>query len=487
MSPRPAVIALLAIALLAIAAIVIAMLSTAALQRPELPATSPVGFTELPRLAPAATATPGPGAFATTVAAVGTQLAVAQATALANPPVSVGHLLRTATGEVQRLWGERETGDGSFTKDSRWLTYTSGPDTNNLMVHLADLSVWPPVTLDFGPGIQPILSTDATLVAFSTGWYGDVVPQVVVKRVATQETLAAIPGRAFNWSPDGRWLAVYGPWLGEQQPVQVFVADTTAWGVRLLYQMLPCQCDSTYGPYWSSDGRWLAYGRKVESDAYLVDPDTLAATRLPGIPTGWVDAAHVEVATNGGRVSYDVNTGATAPLTKAGDAPGGFPSPDGSGIVRPAPRAFADPVAASLTAARPDGTALWTTTGTPLAWSADGSFFAIGKRPARPGQAPDVEIVRGLDGSVERLLPSASGLVWSPAGSALLYAVSQGRQGCVGPMGNHAVQVHLADMSSGAGRAITPAFELDCRSSAPPFIWAPDSRHVLLCTACGWP
>ncbi|MSQ09563.1 MAG: hypothetical protein EXR52_00945 [Dehalococcoidia bacterium] len=251
--------------------------------------------------------------------------------------------------------------------------------------------------------------------------------------------------------------------------------------------MLPCQCDSTYRPYWSPDGRWLAYGRKVEGDGYLVDPDSLATTRLPGIATGWVDAAHVQVAANAARVSYDVNTGTTVPLTNASDAVGDFPSPDGSVIVSPAPRAFAAPAAASLTAARPDGTALWTAAGNGLGWSADRSFFAIGKRPARPGQAPDVEIARRLDGSVARLLPSASGLVWSPAGSNVLYAVSQGRQGCVGPMGNHTVQVHLADIAGGAGRAITPAFELDCRLPSPHFIWAPDSRHVLLCTACGWP
>ncbi|MSQ09564.1 MAG: hypothetical protein EXR52_00950 [Dehalococcoidia bacterium] len=76
----------------------------------------------------------------------------------------MGHLLRTATGEVQRLWGEHETGTGAFTKDGRWLTYASGPDTNNLTIHVADLSVWPPITRDLGPGIHPALSPDAALV-----------------------------------------------------------------------------------------------------------------------------------------------------------------------------------------------------------------------------------------------------------------------------------------------------------------------------------
>ena len=109
-------------------------------------------------------------------------------------------------------------------------------------------------------------SPDGTRMLFLSGAYGEGTLRLLDLRRRRERTIGRDTVRAYDWSPDGRWL-VY-----ESHNGTMWIAPASGAGK-------PRRLGRGHGPDWSPDGRWIAYF------GVSGDPDVLSSPFAAASPS----------------------------------------------------------------------------------------------------------------------------------------------------------------------------------------------------------
>lgn len=422
-----------------------------------------------------------------------------QATATARPSPAPsqelelgGLLIEVASGRSFSLWNPAEAGlIANFSRDGRWLAYTKGAGGGVAReINVVDLSENQPRPVKVAEGQTPRLSPDGALLAFlasfeeGRGWRMEV--READGTVRTLEQRAGSPAR---WSSDGRWLSYRTAFTTPGADMSMILVDTQRWSSRTLGDVYSCNCDVSYGPFWSPDSRWLVYRFAAERHGFVVSP---AGARLPvdqgterifqWSPDG---RALLTEGNNHNLLLHEMEGGTTRVLVQLMAQPAlAAWSPDGMKVGYQ----WADRGRPLVSVVSLDGRALMTVAGTgPVEWAAGSAFVAV----ADGG----IAVYRAATGAREHLLSDAVSPAWSPSASAVAYVRKGSEDGCArllrpgaappaAPPGRRLWEVSLLEVPAGKERPLATLIS-GCMGDAPVITWSPDGRFIALCDTPG--
>lgn len=192
-----------------------------------------------------------------------------------------------ATPRMRTVWqGQKVDLFGQVSPDGRWITSTDWWDSGNLMLHdtltgadrpLTDKKSW----AEPGSADWSAISKDGAQVAY--GWHTGDGPElrvVSLQGTGTASPRAVLPASpevaflgAYDWSPDGRWVAIGT--RRKDGTGQIGLADVQSGALRILKSV------DWHGPeriFFSRDGRYLAYdglapGSDTQRDIFVMAVD----------------------------------------------------------------------------------------------------------------------------------------------------------------------------------------------------------------------
>jgi hypothetical protein len=203
--------------------------------------------------------------------------------------------------------------EGTWAPDSERIAYA-----DEAVIHIVDRDGSRNRVVGSGDTVR--WSSDGRAIAFSTHEPSGAVGPLSIRRNERTRLLAPAAS-AFEWSPDGRWIAYEVSVAGRQGTVQIVHSDGSGRRTLTSGSLIP--------PGWSPDSRFLSVS--TEQGATTLDIGTGAKRLLPMLatPIAWRPQGHtLTVSDRHGTSSLDPVDGAERLLTSEQAAIGRW-SPDG--------------------------------------------------------------------------------------------------------------------------------------------------------------
>lgn len=166
--------------------------------------------------------------------------------------------------------------DPALSPDGRQLAFVwNGEKQDNFDVYVQLIGGGPPLRLtsDPRPDVGPAWSPDGSQIAFARLAEGksdiDLIPSLGGREGKLIELYSVwSEGKALDWSPDGKLLAVAGKSSPEDRYDLLLISVET--GKKQTLTSAPLQVIGDFYPSFSPDGQTVAFGRVGGNSVYLV-------------------------------------------------------------------------------------------------------------------------------------------------------------------------------------------------------------------------